>query len=329
MERGVVPGQTELVDQALEPAEERLAQSRGVRLDRPGRRSRPGSPAAGPRGPCSGRGRLARGRSPRRRAAATGGGASARSSAASGAERNSVWPYSANRQHRPLSSTDRRQPRHLGVELGVERAQGLAEAARRRDRSGTCGCDSCVDPRGGRPDLLDAEPAGPGPSRGRPASTCSQASGDLDVLGPERPGLALDRPRGVDGAAGLLVPEDAVAARLLDQAVAVADPADEPAARTARPSRRGTRPAGRSPRRRPRRNPGPPCSRRRSGCTRRPARRDTRAIRRSDELIADSVQRARGLGQDHRTLEQSTKAAPCAGQPCLDPKLQWRSGVVG
>ena len=50
----------------------------------------------------------------------------------------------------------------------------------------------------------------------------------FDVLGPERPGPALDRPRGIDRAALLGIPEDAVPARVLGQTVTVADLPHEP-----------------------------------------------------------------------------------------------------
>ena len=49
----------------------------------------------------------------------------------------------------------------------------------------------------------------------------------LHIFRPEGPGLALDGTGGIDRAAGVLVPEDAIAAGLLDQAVAVAHSPDE------------------------------------------------------------------------------------------------------
>ena len=52
--------------------------------------------------------------------------------------------------------------------------------------------------------------------------------GRVDIFRPEWPCLALNRPRGVDGAARLLVPENTIAARPLHQAVSIAHLADEP-----------------------------------------------------------------------------------------------------
>ena len=51
--------------------------------------------------------------------------------------------------------------------------------------------------------------------------------GGLDVLRPERPGLALRRRGGIHRAAGLLVPEDAIPSRLLDQAEPITHQSDE------------------------------------------------------------------------------------------------------
>src|SRR5262249_34640550 len=80
--------------------------------------------------------------------------------------------------------------------------------------------------RGGRLDLLDAEPL-PFPRARADALDALPVVGRFKVLGPEGPRLALDRPGGVHGAAGGLVPEDAVATGLLFEAVTVPNPADE------------------------------------------------------------------------------------------------------
>ena len=92
--------------------------------------------------------------------------------------------------------------------------QGRRRAPRSSSRNGAASSWGAGDtvkkgsfacPCRGRFDLFDAEE--PAPARAwAGACTCSQASGDSDVLGPERPGLALHRPRGIDRAAGLSCP---------------------------------------------------------------------------------------------------------------------------
>ena len=231
VQRGVVPGPAVPVGQLLELPEEALRELGGVLLERgitevDAAAQRPRVPrraaalvvlpGAGlavveARGPARGR----------RRSGA----------AASGADRKSVWPYSWNRQHRPLSSQTGPWPATASSSSPVESLQLDRESSAsgptssdvfrlRRDRSWS---DSSRWTRGSAPPCR----AGPVPTRGRSRVTCFQSSGRLDILGPERPGPALDRTRGIHRAPGLGVPEDAVSAGPLDQAEAVSDLPDE------------------------------------------------------------------------------------------------------
>ena len=123
---------------------------------------------------------------------------------------------------------DRSQPGHLGIELGVKLRAARREMAA-GSRSPPSGADSVVDHHfrdhgQGCLDLGDrVHPALTGP--GADLADAVPGPARRQVLRPERPGTALIGPRVVDGAAGLLIPEDAVAARLLDQAEAVVRPA--------------------------------------------------------------------------------------------------------
>jgi hypothetical protein len=66
------------------------------------------------------------------------------------------------------------------------------------------------------------------PRAGTNLSDALPILGFFHIFGPERPGSALDWPGRIDRAASLLVPENTIAARLLDQAVAVSHSPDEP-----------------------------------------------------------------------------------------------------
>src|SRR4051812_48325659 len=107
---------------------------------------------------------------------------------------------------RPGRAGPRRRPgrrRSRAAHHGLGWGQEGVEPRRRSSRE---------DPPGGGLNLLEAEPLTV-TRAGTNALDMRPIGGGLNVLAPERPGLALNRPRGVDGAAGLLVPEDAVSPR--------------------------------------------------------------------------------------------------------------------
>src|SRR4051812_43584857 len=79
-----------------------------------------------------------------------------------------------------------------------------------------------MDAGGRRPDFFDRIDATPAGTRAN-ALDVRPTLGRLDVLGPEGPGLALNRSSRVHGAAGLRIPEDAVPARPLGQTQSVSD----------------------------------------------------------------------------------------------------------
>ena len=87
-----------------------------------------------------------------------------------------------------------------------------------------------------------------------------------DVALPERPGAALRRPDGIDGATGVLVVEDAIAVGLLAQGPAARRPAGYINPGPARWFRRGVRRWRRGRRRPPRRSRVRRCSSGRTGC---------------------------------------------------------------
>ena len=126
--------------------------------------------------------------------------------------------------------TDWAEPGNLGVELVIERAK-LSPVPRlsRTNRRNRVDClrHSFWSHGNGRLDLGEGVEAAM-PRAGTNLSNAVPILGLFHVLGPERPGSALDRPRRIDRAARLLVPEDTIATRLLDQAVAVPHPSDEP-----------------------------------------------------------------------------------------------------
>ena len=199
MEGSIVPGQTMASRQVLEPGDEVLGERGAPRPDTRDRRNRRGSPGAGPRGPCNGRGDPARGRSRRRRAAGPARGPRSGGSPASGAERNRVWPYSRNRQQRPLIWQTGAQPGHLGIERGVELPQ-LVEIRRPELGDGRRGgfvvsvhfwtiARECLD-------LGRAYEHRPWPGAGADLADVLPVLPPGEVLGPERPGAALIGPRG-------------------------------------------------------------------------------------------------------------------------------------
>src|SRR5262249_525534 len=145
---------------------------------------------------------------------------------------------SSGRSARRPGRTPRPRSRARRTARGAFRGRGLraeGRGFRGRRRSGVRGLSSAGAGGGPTGAARGGAPAGVGEG-GAAALAGGGADGGgrlpvlgrLDVLGPERPGLALDRPRGVDRATDLLVPEDAVAAGPFDQTVALADPADEP-----------------------------------------------------------------------------------------------------